>query len=89
MDADQILQDVYDPTNHAFRVTYGGPNKPCSGKLDANQIIKWVYSPALHALNIDDPVAGSGTYGSKLGLDQIIKKSFNGTTGKLRIVGTT
>jgi hypothetical protein len=76
MDADQILQDVYDPTNHAFRVTYGGPNKP-------------VYSPALHALNIDDPVAGSGTYGTKLGLDQIIKKSFNGTTGKLRIVGTT
>ena len=87
MDAEQILQDCFDPTNHALRVTYGDPDLPCSGKLDAPQIIKYLYVPALHALRVADPAEGSGTYGSKLSLDQIIKKSFSATTGELRIVG--
>jgi len=87
IDAAQIIKDCYDPTAHALRVTYTDPDVVKGLKIDANHIIKALYVPALHALRIADPIAGSGTYGTCIDGNQVIKMSFNATTGKLRVVG--
>lgn len=86
LDATQVWRDVYDDTKKALRVTYITPSKPATGKLDANQVIQWVHVPSMHALAVNTPYEGSGSYGSKLDAGQIIKHSFDHSSGKLDVV---
>ena len=86
LDWKQVIEDCYDPVNHALRVKTGEAEGTPNAR-DAGQLIEAMHIPTFHALRVEGPTQGSGTYGTRLDWRQVIKAAVDGTKGEITIVG--
>lgn len=85
-DWEAILVDCYDPVKKAFRIKAAGGTAVPNAYPDAEQIIGRVYDATNHALIVNTPGVASGNSGTTLDWRQVIKKVFDKSTGRLKVV---
>jgi len=84
LDAAQIIKNIYDPTQNALRIRVGSADAAVTGQPGAEQTLKLEYSAADKALKVLNVGAPSGTSGTTMSWQQVLKKVFDKPTGKMR-----